>query len=275
VSQAPETCGQGRDDRCEQFREQAGLISSKLDARLRGWGSEAALSTGQQTRRPLRPGNPYGEPVPDTALSTSAAPGVASAAGLLTVSGVVVEVRRSPRRRKTVSAYRQDGRIVVLIPARCSKAEERRWVETMVARLQSPRRRQRTDADLDTRARGLSRKHFGGKAEPTSVAWSDAQGRRWGSCTIATGAIRISSRLRGFPPYVLDYVLVHELAHLLVADHSSAFWELVARYPLAERARGFLDGVTYANGVPMPEMAGDVDDPAGEAPVLGLVDETP
>jgi predicted metal-dependent hydrolase len=78
------------------------------------------------------------------------------------------------------------------------------------------------------------------------VAWSDAQGRRWGSCTVGTGAIRVSSRLRPFPSYVLDYVLVHELAHLLVADHSREFWELVARFPQTERARGFLDGVAHA-----------------------------
>lgn len=210
--------------------------------------------------------------MPDTALSKPSAPCVDT--GLLTVSGVEVEVRRSSRRRKTVSAYRQDGRIVVLIPARCSKAEERHWVEAMVARLQSPRRRQRTDEELDSRARELSRKHFGGRAEPSSVAWSDAQGRRWGSCTVATGAIRVSSRLRGFPSYVLDYVLVHELAHLLVADHSAGFWELVARYRHAERARGFLDGVTYANGALMPETAGEVDSPGSESQDCGSIDGT-
>jgi predicted metal-dependent hydrolase len=174
------------------------------------------------------------------------------------VSGTPVEVRRSTRRRKTVSAYRQDGRIVVLLPARCTKAEEARWVETMVARLQAPRRRQRSDEALVSRARHLSGRHFGGAAEPSSVAWSDAQGRRWGSCTLATGAIRISSRVREFPSYVLDYVLVHELAHLLVADHSPEFWQLVGRYPHTERARGFLDGVAHAQAAPVaPQGAGE------------------
>jgi predicted metal-dependent hydrolase len=163
-----------------------------------------------------------------------------------------VEVRRSTRRRKTVSAYRQDGRIVVLIPARCSAAEERRWVETMVARLTSStgRRPRRTDADLQTRAGVLSRRYLDGRAVPTSVSWSQRQGRRWGSCTPDTGEIRLSARLRKMPDWVVDYVLVHELAHLLEADHSAAFWSLVERYPRTERARGFLEGASYGEDEP-------------------------
>ena len=46
-----------------------------------------------------------------------------------------VEVRRSRRRRRTVSAYRDGDRIVVLIPASLSRKEEKDWVRTMVARL--------------------------------------------------------------------------------------------------------------------------------------------
>jgi predicted metal-dependent hydrolase len=52
--------------------------------------------------------------------------------------------------------------------------------------------------------------------------------------------VRISSAVARFPPWVLDYVIVHELAHLRRPDHSRAFWKLVERYPRAERARGYL-----------------------------------
>ena len=44
------------------------------------------------------------------------------------------------------------------------------------------------------------------------------------------------------PPYVIDYVLLHELTHLLVPGHGPAFWAELEAYPLTERARGFLDG---------------------------------
>ncbi len=63
---------------------------------------------------------------------------------------------------------------------------------------------------------------------------------RWGSCTISTGAIRISNRLVAFPDWVVDYVIVHELCHLEVRGHGPDFWKLVHRYPKAERAIGYL-----------------------------------
>ena len=163
----------------------------------------------------------------------------------------VVEVRRSPRRRRTVTAYREMGRTVVLIPAAFSPAEERRWVAQMVAKLQTREERRRRslggDDALMARARELAAAHLDGAAEPASVRWVDTQHRRWGSCTPADRSIRLSSRLRSMPEYVVDYVLVHELVHLLEPGHDERFWTLVARYPRAERARGFLEGVELAN----------------------------
>jgi predicted metal-dependent hydrolase len=159
----------------------------------------------------------------------------------------VVEVRRSVRRRRTVTAYREQGRTVVLIPAAFSHAEERRWVAQMVAKLQTREERRRRslggDDELMARAAALSDAHLDGAAVPASVRWVDNQQRRWGSCTPADRSIRLSSRLRSMPDYVVDYVLVHELVHLIEPGHDDPFWALVARYPRAERARGFLEGV--------------------------------
>ncbi|MDP9395833.1 MAG: M48 family metallopeptidase [Actinomycetota bacterium] len=168
-----------------------------------------------------------------------------------------VEVRRSARRRRTVSAYRDGARTVVLIPERMSAAEERRWVALMLERLAAQEQRRRpSDAALLARAQDLSRRYLGGQAVPTSVRWVDNQGSRWGSCTPADGSIRLSSRLRGMPSWVVDYVLVHELAHLLVPGHGAPFWSLVGEYPRAERARGYLEGVAAATGMPDPEDEG-------------------
>jgi predicted metal-dependent hydrolase len=171
-----------------------------------------------------------------------------------------VEVRRSARRRRTVSAYRSGDTVVVLLPARTSKADENYWVTEMLRRLErsearrhAPRRA--SDEDLMTRSRRLSAQYLGGKAEPSSVRWVPPMRTRWGSATPADGSIRISERLRETPAWVLDYVLVHELAHLIEPGHTPAFWQLVAHYPRAERAIGFLQGISAAAGLDLGEIA--------------------
>lgn len=166
-----------------------------------------------------------------------------------------VEVRRSKRRRRTVSAYRDGDRVVVMIPASLSRKEEAEWVETMLARLErSEKRRKPTDSDLHRRATELSDKYLGGLAIPETVRWVDNQRSRWGSCTPGDRTIRLSSRLQGMPGWVIDYVLVHELAHLLEPGHDAKFWAWVDRYPQAERAKGYLIGWSAAAKVEPPPV---------------------
>jgi predicted metal-dependent hydrolase len=173
-------------------------------------------------------------------------------------SDALVEVRRSRRRRRTVSAYREDGKVVVLIPARLSRAEEQRWVATMVERLQrSEQRRRPTDTALRRRATELSTRYLDCRAAPATVRWVDNQNTRWGSCTPGDRAIRLSARLQGMPSWVIDYVLVHELAHLIEPGHTKRFWALVDRYPKAERAKGFLEGVALASHLGLDYADGD------------------
>lgn len=162
-----------------------------------------------------------------------------------------IEVRRSARRRRTVSAYREGDRTVVLIPARMSEAEEQRWVRVMLDKLAAQEsRRTLGDAELAERARRLSEQYFEGRARPHSVRWVTNQNTRWGSCTPSDGSIRLSHRLQGMPEYVVDYVLCHELAHLLVPGHGPRFWRLLEAYPKTERARGYLEGVVAADRLP-------------------------
>jgi predicted metal-dependent hydrolase len=164
--------------------------------------------------------------------------------------GLTVEVRRSVRRRRTVSTYRDGERIVVLIPARFTRAEEAQWVAKMVARLDTgTRRRTRragTDAALLRRAAELSVKYLDGGAEPATVRWVGNMRTRWASCTPVDRTIRLSDKLRPMPAWVQDYVLLHELTHLVVPGHGADFWALVGRYPRTERARGYLDGISAA-----------------------------
>ncbi|GEL94597.1 M48 metallopeptidase family protein [Cellulomonas composti] len=154
-----------------------------------------------------------------------------------------VEVRRSRKRVRTVTAWREGERTVVAIPARFTRAQEAEWVRRMLTRLAAQDRRRRpSDEELAARATELSARYLGGRAVPTSVRWSSNQGRRWGSCTPSDGTIRISDRVRGMPPWVLDYVLLHELTHLLHSGHGPQFWAELEAYPRTERARGFLEG---------------------------------
>ena len=166
-----------------------------------------------------------------------------------------VEVRRSARRTRTVSAFREGQTVVVLLPARLSAAEERKWVATMLARVEAreARRVPAGAADLMARAEVLSVRYLDGRARARSVRWVGNQRSRWGSCTPADATIRLSSRLQGMPEWVVDYVLLHELAHLLAPGHGPDFWALLAGYPRLDRARGYLEGVAATAGLALSD----------------------
>lgn len=180
-----------------------------------------------------------------------------------------LEIHRSERRRRSAQAYARDGQVVLRLPAGIPAAEEERLIDQLVRKVDGRTRADALGGDqaLEDRAAALADRYLDG-VRPTSVRWSGRMERRHGSCTPATGEIRISRDLALHPAYVLDYVLVHELAHLEFPGHPPAFHELVARYPHAERARGYLDGYAagrLASGIP------DVDD----APAVGSDDPQP
>lgn len=129
-----------------------------------------------------------------------------------------------------------DDVLRVSIPATMTRAEERHWVEEMVGRAE--RRAAAEQVELTRRVRELATLYR--LPRPRRARWVDNQRQRWASCTPADRSIRVSTRAAAFPPWVIDYLLVHELAHLVEPGHGKRFWNLVARYPLAERARGFL-----------------------------------
>ena len=156
-------------------------------------------------------------------------------------------VIRSTRRKKNVSAYRQGGRIVVSIPARRSKADERAMVPEMVAKIRAQEAAATMSEEvLSTRVGELlSELAPEITARPSSVNWR-AMRERWGSCTGIDSSIRISDRLKGAPEYVVEYVLFHEAIHLHYFDHGPEFKELLARFPDAEKAEAYLSGYEAA-----------------------------
>ncbi|MGV0340756.1 M48 metallopeptidase family protein [Corynebacterium mastitidis] len=153
-----------------------------------------------------------------------------------------VEVIASPRRTKSVQARLVQGRIQVRVPAAMGAAERERAVEKVVSGLRRKISSGYSDAELQRRAQHLNAAYLEGRAEASSVRWVSNQRHRWGSCTVGTGEIRVSDRLREVPGYVLDAVLIHELTHTFIpGGHSAEFYRWADRAPKAERARGFLE----------------------------------
>ncbi len=166
-----------------------------------------------------------------------------------------VRVIATRRRRRTVTARLRAGVLELLVPSWMSASDRDRWAEAMRLRLEKRMRRsQPSDERLAQRAHTLNRRHFGGRLSWTSIAFAEMTSR-WGSCSFTDGAIRVATRAARLPGWVLDYLVVHELAHLEHSDHGPAFQELENRYPLTERAKGYLMAIDqngHGGGLPPP-----------------------
>lgn len=170
----------------------------------------------------------------------------------INVDGETVVVIRSTRRTRTISADISNGMLRLRVPMRLSRTEVDRHARQFRKKLNTSIARNdadpgRTDQALMDRALALSNKYFQGRLRPASVTWSSRQQHRWGSTTSTTREIRLSARMRNMPDWVLDSVLVHELAHLEESHHGPAFQALIAEYPRTAEADAFLAGVSWAN----------------------------
>ena len=166
---------------------------------------------------------------------------------VVTVGSQPVRVIRSSRRTRNISARWREGMIEISVPMRLSRAQVTASVERMVTKMQRRvEARHDSDPELHLRARQLSATWLGGSVEPTEVVWSTRQVNSWGSCSSATGRIRISAKLKRMPQWVQDGVLIHELAHLKHPNHGPEFQAFANQYPQLAEAMAFLEGVTFA-----------------------------
>ncbi len=168
---------------------------------------------------------------------------------LAAIDDGTIVVRRSARRRKTISLKREGDRWLLAVPQRFQPERNVDSIAALIKRME--RRAVRTspgDEELLTRALQLNSRYFDDGIEPVSVVWVGNQNTRFASTTSARRTIRVSTRLSAVPGWVLDAVLVHELAHLRRPDHSPAFHALTARYPHTKKADVFLEGFSYGEG---------------------------
>lgn len=169
-----------------------------------------------------------------------------------------VEVKRSKRAKRNVTAYRDNDKTVVTVPTRMAKRDIDAYVTELVNRLDDRDERASSHESLEQRARALSKKFLGQDLfethkVPVKIRWVTNQNSRWGSCTPDEGTIRLSHRMQRMPSYVIDSVIVHELIHLLVTDHSPEFYELMNKFPQHEKAKAYLDGYSHAQQYFKPE----------------------
>ena len=154
-----------------------------------------------------------------------------------------IKIIRSKRRRRTISARVIGGEIHVYLPANLPQSEEEKYVNEMVGKLEKRKRRQELNKDggyLAKRAKEINKIFFNGKLNFESIEYVTNQTSKFGSCSYTKGTIRISDRIADMPSWVIDYIIIHELAHLIEPNHSKNFWDIVNRYKYAERARGYL-----------------------------------
>lgn len=166
-------------------------------------------------------------------------------------SVLTVQVHYDNRLRKTIRWEVTNGTVTVRAPKLVRRKDLERAVDEIVEKVikQRASARKRGDDDLQKRAAAINRKYFGGELQWHTIRWVGNMQKRLGSCTSGgptDGDIRISERIRHWPDYVLDYVLAHEIAHRKYPNHSKEFWDYLGRFPQTERARGFIEGIAYA-----------------------------
>ncbi len=172
---------------------------------------------------------------------------------------LTVVVTRDRRLRTSARWTLRDDTVRVRIPAGLRADQLERLLDDILARVlkQRARARRQRDADLERRAEALNRQYFDGELRWHTIRWVSNMTHRLGSCTTGgstDGDIRLSDRIRAWPGYVIDYILAHELAHRKHPNHSAAFWAYLARYPYLERARGFIEGIAYAEGAEADDL---------------------
>lgn len=155
---------------------------------------------------------------------------------------LAVKIIRSNKRKKTISAMIVSGKLLVYLPTSISEEEEKKWVDKMRKWAEDHKKEQELHAstNLEKLAEKINRVYLNGRAKFNSIEYVSNQKRIFGSCSITSSQIRISDRLAKMPDWVRDYVVLHELAHLIHPNHSKSFWKLVNQYKLTERARGYL-----------------------------------
>jgi hypothetical protein len=156
-----------------------------------------------------------------------------------------IKIVRSSRRRRSVSARLANNLLLINAPLMLSQERLDRIIDDFKLKFARKKLKAGLDKEYSLRdlADELNNKYFSNQLKIGLVEYAINQNSRFGCCNYRTGKIRISHKIGLMPAWVRKYVLIHEMAHLIEPNHSRAFWDIVSRYKLTERARGYLMAV--------------------------------
>jgi len=158
-----------------------------------------------------------------------------------------VKIKRSSRRLRTVSARLVNDTLLISAPVDLPEGRLEKITADFKSKFEKKKLMEELSRKQDLReiAALLNKKYFGNQLKINSIEYVSGQSSKFGCCNYHSANIRISHRVGLMPRWVRDYVLIHEMVHLLEPNHSRAFWNIVSRYKLAERARGYLMAVGF------------------------------
>ena len=153
-----------------------------------------------------------------------------------------VKIDYSDKRSRTVSARLINGSLLVKAPAAMPRERLDKIIDNFKIRFERRKLREELNRErpLIEIAAKFNERYFNGKLKINSIEYVTDQNSKFGCCNYRDASIRISHRLSRMPEWVRDYVIIHEMAHLIEPNHGRAFWNIVSHYELAERAKGYL-----------------------------------
>lgn len=152
-----------------------------------------------------------------------------------------IQIIHSSKRKKTVQSKIVENVLRIYLPENLTNNEEEKWIKTMIEKNSAKRLHKEINSEkmLKKRANELNKKFFKNRLD-FDIKFVSNQTSKFGSCTPKNRVIRISDKIASIPQWVQDYVIIHELAHLVHPNHSKKFWNVVNKYKYVERAKGYL-----------------------------------
>ncbi len=155
-----------------------------------------------------------------------------------------IKITRSLKRRKTIGAQLINNILYVYAPYHIPDEKLAKIIASFKQKFTNSllKKKLNNEKSLKEIAEMLNKKYLKNRLDISSISieYVTEQTHKFGCCNFQSKFIRISHQIAKMPDWVRDYVIIHELSHLIEPNHSKSFWDIVSGYKLAERAKGYL-----------------------------------